>query len=211
MSLVFRFSAKYALTYLLIAVNIAVYIYTSILSGNFLVTDIKVAVQYGQYNRGVLEYGWYWQLLTAMFVHANLIHIVGNMLFLLIFGLRAEEMFRPYEYLSIYILAGLAGNLLTLYLSIYPPLLPLDYVSVGASGAIFGMFGAVTIYIRRALSQPMTSALIYAFLLLMLSAGLNVNIWAHLGGLVVGLLMGYAFAETRRRRVTYAYRYSYSR
>lgn len=199
----FTLSSKYSLTYVLIAVNVAVYAYTAFLSGSFTTISDEVLVQYGQYNLLVLEYGWYWQLFTAMFVHVNIVHIVGNMLFLLIFGLRAEEMFRPHEYLIIYLLSGFSGNLLTL-------ILPLNYLSAGASGAIFGMFGAVTIYARRAFNQPIMGALVYAFILLMLSAGLNVNVFAHFGGLVVGLLLGYGLAETRLSRKAHQYSYSYS-
>lgn len=199
----FTLSSKYSLTYVLIAVNVGVYAYTALLSGNFITISDKVLAQYGQYNLLVREYGWYWQLFTAMFVHVNIVHIVGNMLFLLIFGFRAEEMFRPHEYLIIYLLSGFSGNLLTL-------ILPLNYLSAGASGAIFGMFGAVTIYARRAFNQPIIGALAYAFILLVLSAGLNVNVFAHFGGLVVGLLTGYKLAETRMSKKAYEYSYSYS-
>ena len=56
--------------------------------------------------------GAYYQLFTSMFIHASIFHLVGNMLFLLIFGLRGEEMFSLPEFLGIYLLGGLAGNLL---------------------------------------------------------------------------------------------------
>jgi rhomboid protease GluP len=198
-----KFSPRYMLTYALIAVNIAVYAYTAFLSHDLTAISGEVLEQYGQSNSLVIEHGWYWQLFTAMFVHVNIVHIAGNMLFLLIFGLRAEEMFRPHEYLLIYVLSGFAGNVLTL-------LLPLNYLSAGASGAIFGLFGAVIIYARRAFNQPIVGALIYAFVLLMLSVGLNVNVFAHFGGLAVGLLMGYALAAARPSRRAVQHSYSYS-
>jgi rhomboid protease GluP len=124
------------------------------------------------------------------------------MFFLLIFGLRAEEVFSLKEYLLIYFLSGLAGNMLTL-------LFGFDMISAGASGAIFGVFGACIIYFRRAIGQSIMSALLYAFFLFMINLGPNVNIFAHLGGLVVGLLIGYMLAAARKRRVAYEYRYSY--
>lgn len=197
----FTLSSKYSLTYILIAVNVAVYAYMAFLSGNFITINYEVLLQYGQSNEYVFG-GQYWQLITAMFVHVSIMHIVGNMLFLLIFGLRAEEMFRPHEYLIIYLLSGFSGNLLTLILPFY--------LSAGASGAIFGMFGAVTIYARRAFNQPIIGALAYAFILLVLSAGMRVNVIAHFGGLVVGLLMGYGLAETRLSKKAHQYSYSYS-
>jgi rhomboid protease GluP len=162
-------------------------------------------LQYGQVNELVIYYGQYYQLFTSMFVHANIAHIAGNMLFLLIFGLRGEEMFSLPEYLSIYFLGGLTGNLLSLLL------LPLDVPSVGASGAIFAMFGACTIYARRSVRQSIIGALIYALFLLLLSSGLEVNNFAHIGGLVTGLLIGYMLATRRKPETRYTISYSYSK
>ena len=198
----YKTSKKYMPTYILIALNLAVYVYTSIIGNNFVVTSDSVIRVYGQVNALVYE-GAYWQLFTAIFIHADLLHLFGNMLFLLIFGLRAEELFSTPEYFLIYLLSGLTGNLLTLLLG--PQL-----VSVGASGAIFGMFGAVAIYVRRAIGQSILSALMYAFFLLMISWGPNVNFLAHLGGLVAGLLIGYLLAVKRKFKVVYAYEYRYS-
>lgn len=201
--LMFKSSRKYMPTLILIAINIAVYAWTAYLSQNLIDINDTVLELYGQWNRQVLYGGAYWQLFTSMFVHVNIVHIAGNMLFLLIFGLRAEDMFSVEEYLGIYILSGLAGNAFSL-------LLGLDMISAGASGAIFGMFGAVTIYVRRSVGQSIITALMFAFFLLLVNIGPGVNVLAHLGGLVIGLLMGYAFAVTRRKAVTYQYRYSYS-
>lgn len=175
----------------LILVNVLVYAYTSIEGGNFLVTSDNVLLVYGQYNWAVIAQGWYWQLFTSMFVHVHLLHIILNMFFLLIFGLRAEELFTGEEFLFIYLTSGLAGNVLTL-------LLPLETLSAGASGAIFGIFGASTIYIRKTLSTSIYGALIYSLLFLMLSASEGVNLLAHLGGLAAGLGMGYYFAKSRK-------------
>jgi rhomboid protease GluP len=197
-------SQKFKPTLILIALNIAFYIYTSVVGGNFLETNINMIVQYGQVNELLLYYGYYYQLLTSMFVHANIAHIGGNMLFLLIFGLRSEEMFSLPEYLAIYLLGGLSGNLLSLLL------LPLTVPSVGASGAIFALFGATAVYARRSVSQSIIGALVYAFFLLLLSSGPDVNIFAHLGGLGTGLLIGYLLATRRKPETRYTISYSYS-
>lgn len=194
-------SKKYMPTYIIIAVNMAVYVLTSILSWNFVEMDYRVVSQYGQFNLFVFN-GWYWQLFTSIFVHANIVHLIGNMIFLLIFGLRAEELFKIQEYLAVYFIPGIAGNLLTL---LFGP----DMISAGASGAIFGLFGACTIFIRQALGQSIVSVLIYSFFMLIISTGPNVNNLAHLGGLVVGLLIGYFLAKRRRIGMVYEYTYSY--
>ena len=193
---------KYKPTYILIALNVAVYIYTSVLSGNALQTSIDVQAQWGQYNLLVFN-GWYYQLLTSMFIHASLFHLVGNLLFLLIFGLRGEEMFSLPEFLTIYLVGGLFGNILSLG---FGP----DFISVGASGAIFAMFGACVIYGRRSVRQSILGALVYAFFLFFINTGAGVNIAAHLGGLVFGLLLGYLIATRRKPNHEEKVRQSYS-
>jgi rhomboid protease GluP len=181
---------KYKPTLILIAVNVAVYVYTAFLSGNALQTSIDVQAQWGQYNLLVFH-GWYYQLFTSMFVHASIFHLVGNMLFLLIFGLRGEEMFSLPEYLIVYLVGGLFGNILSLALG------P-DSISVGASGAIFALFGACVIYSRRSVRQSILGALVYAFFLFFINVEPGVNILAHLGGLGFGLIVGYIIATRRK-------------
>jgi rhomboid protease GluP len=198
-------SQKFKPTYILIALNIAFYVYTSVVGGDFLNTSNSMVLQYGQVNGFVLYYGWYYQLFTSMFVHANIAHLAGNMLFLLIFGLRGEEMFSLPEYLLVYFIGGLTGNLLSLWL------MPLYVPSVGASGAIFALFGAVAVYARRSISQSIIGALIYAFFLFLISTGPDVNVFAHLGGLVAGLLIGYVLATRRKPSTKYTISYSHSR
>ena len=196
-------SQKFKVTYILIAINVIVYIYTSVVGGNFLETGNSMIYQWGQVGDAVINGGAYYQLLTSMFVHASVVHIAGNMLFLLVFGLRCEEMFSLPEYLAIYFFGGLAGNMLSLLF------LPLLVPSVGASGAIFAMFGAAIIHARRSVGQSVLSALIYGFFLLFLSAAPNVNNLAHIGGLVVGLILGYVLGARRKRGTQYKTTYSY--
>jgi rhomboid protease GluP len=198
----FKNSQAYMPTYTLIAINVAVYGYTSILSGNINGTSDSVISSYGQYNALVLN-GEPWRLLTAIFIHADLLHIVGNMVFLLIFGLRAEKMFDLKEYLAVYFISGLAGGLLTL-------LMGPDVWSIGASGAIFGIIGASLIYPSRAIGQSILIALLFSFFLLIInSLSPDVNVFAHLGGLAAGLLIGYALAATRKAGQMVTYKYNY--
>ena len=195
-------SEKYKPTYILIAVNVAVYVYTSIVGGNFLSTNFENIPPLYQYNFAVFH-GWYFQLFTSMFVHASIPHIVGNMLFLFIFGLRAEEMFSLHEYLGIYLIGGLVGNVLSLAFGPF-------FVSVGASGAIFALFGACVIYDRHSVRQSIVGALVYSFFLLFLSGlGAGVNDLAHLGGLGFGLLVGYWIATTRKPEHQYNVKYKH--
>jgi len=196
-------SEKYYPTYILIAANVLVYVYTSLVGGNFLETTNPMIYQWGQVGGAIIYDGAYYQLLTSMFVHASIVHLAGNMIFLLVFGLRCEEMFSLPEYLSIYFLGGLFGNLLSL------GFLPYDVPSVGASGAIFALFGAAIVHARRSVGQSIIGALIYGFFLLFLSSAPNVNNLAHIGGLVVGIIIGYVLAARRKRGTQYRATHSY--
>jgi len=194
-------SDKYKPTYILIALNVAIYIAGAIVGGNAIETGDSVVLVWGQVNAFVFA-GAYWQLFTSMFIHASIFHLVGNMLFLLIFGLRGEEMFSLPEYLGIYFLGGLAGNLLSL---LFGP----NFISVGASGAIFAMFGACLIYDRRSVRQSILGAVVFAFFLFFINTGEGVNILAHLGGLLVGLLLGYVIASRRKPEQQINYQFQY--
>ena len=100
-------------------------------------------------------------------------------------------MFSIAEFLGIYLIGGLVGNLLSLVFGPY-------FVSVGASGAIFALFGACIIYDRRSMRQSILGALVYAFFLFFINTGEGVNILAHLGGLGFGLIIGYLLASRRK-------------
>jgi rhomboid protease GluP len=181
---------KYKPTYILIALNVAIYIAGAVVGGNAFTTSDGVVAQWGQVNQFVFQ-GAYYQLITSMFIHASIVHLVGNMLFLLIFGLRGEEMFSLPEYLGVYLVGGLVGNVLSLAFGPY-------FISVGASGAIFALFGACVIYSRRSVRQSILGALVYAFFLFFINTGEGVNILAHLGGLGFGLIVGYLIAMRRK-------------
>ncbi len=111
-------------------------------------------------------------------------------------------MFSLPEYLGVYLLGGLTGNVLSLVLG--PNL-----ISVGASGAIFAMFGACAIYARRSVGQSIVGALLFGFFLLIISSGADVNYLAHVGGLAAGLAIGYILARRRKPRMSYQTPYSY--
>ncbi len=182
-------------TRLLILVNVLVYIGTSIASRNLLETGENVLRTVGQANYLVLH-GAVWQLFTSNFVHVNLAHLFGNMIFLMIFGMGAETLFNRRQYFIIYLASGLFGSILSLFTGI-------NSVSAGASGAIFGLFGAVTIYSEGLDARAILTALFYSIYFLAVNMGANVNVYAHVGGLIIGLLLGYYYARGTPRENRY--------
>ena len=137
-----------------------------------------------------------------MFVHFGPAHILFNMFGLYYFGRLNENVFSPPKFLAIYFISGLLGSVMSLVL------LPLSTVSGGASGAIFGLVGSYVAIARRA--QHMGAALLYALLIFAQSSFLpGVNIYAHLFGLIGGLVLGLVFAA-QRKPIGYSESYSYT-
>jgi rhomboid protease GluP len=174
---------KISMTYILLAINIAVYIVESILSGNPFFQSDKVLMIMGKYNALVFE-GWWWQLFTSMFVHVTIAHITFNMFFLWILGVQYERIFGGKSLLFLYILSGLAGNLLSLFLY------PWWYVTAGASGSIFGIFGAIILFNAR-ITGNIRFYILYGFIIFIFNSMFaNVDIFGHLGGLLSGMVVG---------------------
>ena len=121
-------------TLILIVINVLIYFLTSL--GNYcLRIDDSVIEQFAVTHNNLNL----WRLTTAMFLHANLEHIIGNMLFLWIFGAAVEGRLRPAKFILVYLIAGWTGGLLSDILlgAVHP-----DTPSLGASGAIMGIAGA---------------------------------------------------------------------
>ncbi len=139
-----------------------------------------------------------WTIVSAMFAHANISHILFNMLALYFYGMWVLGLLGEVKFLIVYFLGGLAGNALFLLLSD-----PYS-IAVGASGAIFAIGGTLVVMRPRLkviiFPIPIPMDLWIAILLLAgLSFAPNVGWQAHLGGLAVGLAAGFYFRMRERR------------
>ncbi|MFJ3394447.1 rhomboid family intramembrane serine protease [Leifsonia aquatica] len=176
-------------TYAIIAVCVVVFILQSL---PFIGGQITQAIQYaGVYSdpRAFEP----WRMLTSVFAHASIIHILLNMYTLWIFGSILEPMLGRLRFLGLFLISGFAGSVGVLLLG--NPLQPV----VGASGAIFGMFGAFFI-IQRRLGGNATQILVLVALNIGIGflPGLNIAWQAHVGGLIGGVLVGLIYVETRK-------------
>jgi membrane associated rhomboid family serine protease len=135
--------------------------------------------------------GQFWRLFTAMFLHANLLHLAFNAYALWLFGRAVEEEFGRANMVAIYFVSGFLASAASYAFG------PIDTLAVGASGAIFGIFGAFVAFNYRRRHLALASAnLRQAAVLLLLNAVLAVANgaidWrAHLGGFIAGFLAGY--------------------
>ncbi len=151
-----------------------------------------------QMNSKVINEQEYWRLFTAMFLHADVFHIFSNLIALLLFGAAVEKNYTKMQYLVIYFVSGLIGNIFSLFL------LPLNAISLGASGAIFGLIGASFIlFVLDGEKFLLLIGLFYLVYFIISSLAPGINLWAHLFGLVGGITFGYIFMRSRRIREDY--------
>lgn len=135
-----------------------------------------------------------WRLLTAALVHGGIWHVGLNMLALWMIGRSLEPLLGRWRFLTLYVLSALGGSVAVTLLSFLTPV-------VGASGAIFGLFGALLVIGRHIGANTAGIAIILGVnLVIGFLPGYNISWQAHVGGLVVGLLVGFIFTRTRARR-----------
>jgi len=175
----------------------------------------EVVLRYGLVPDVVLGGGQLYTFLTSMFLHADLFHLGGNMLFLYVFGDNVEDTFGHVRYLLFYLLAGIAASLLHIFTALY--IGGSDIPTIGASGAIAGVLGAYFVLYPRSriltlvflfwitiVAIPAVVFLglwfVYQFLYGTLGAGGGVAYWAHIGGFIAGIIFGVAWRGRRRKR-----------
>jgi rhomboid protease GluP len=190
-------TTRYKLTYTIIGINIVMYIISAIYSGSLDDLPLDKLLDLGAMNGllVVLKGEWY-RVFVAMFLHGGLMHIAMNMFSLYIVGRVVETYFSKISYLILYFSSGLFGAMLSLYM--HP-----NSVGVGASGAIFGVFGAIIgffLYHKNRLGTQSNEVLKEFVVILVLNLVLGISISsidlsAHIGGLFVGIIGGYVISR----------------
>jgi|SRR5579859_2123916 len=185
----------YPVTAGLVAVNVAVFVAMVVGGGSMTHFSNGDIIRWGA-NWGILTLGGeYWRLLSAAFVHANIIHIALNMWCLLYLGRLSERLFGRWQTAVIYLLTGVGGSLLSLAWES-------DRLSVGASGAIFGLAGAILsgvkfgdLSITSGEKRSIFSSVVFfaGFSFFMGMRG-NTDNMCHMGGFISGLIIGLPLA-----------------
>lgn len=177
---VFRNNEKPIVTMMLIFINVIVYL-LSLVDYNGILNNFANYYLY-------VKNGEYYRIFTSMFVHANILHLVSNMYALYVVGPIIEKYYGRGKFLLIYLGSGIIGSLFSVVLT--------NYASVGASGAIFGLFGALLYFgykYRATLDGFLRSSIIPTLLVNLLLGFMipGIDVSAHLGGLIGGLLFSY--------------------
>jgi len=187
------------LTRVLLAINVIVYLWertTGVLTNN-----VTLETHGALFGPDVLAGEW-WRMFTAAFMHFDDMHILFNMIALLSVGTYVEAIYGAPRMAIVYALSIVGGGLAVTYFS------P-DVITLGASGAIFGLFGALAVAGLR-LGQRgrdimrQTTAIIVINLVVGFIPGSNISIVDHVGGLIAGTICGVLLFRTPRPRAAVA-------
>jgi membrane associated rhomboid family serine protease len=174
----------------------ATWLFTSAFQFGLESVEEKLATSGGLFAPLVVN-GEYWRLGTAIFLHANALHLILNCFALYHIGSIAHRQFQWHKTLLIFGLSGVFGNAVSFFFI-------KDALSVGASGALFGLLGAITAYIvaNRSMFNARDHRFTLSVMLIIIAISLaygvidgNVDNWAHLGGLICGYATGFFLAH----------------
>jgi membrane associated rhomboid family serine protease len=136
--------------------------------------------------------GQYYRLLTAAFLHSGVLHILFNMFALAQLGPVLEQALGRWRFLALYLLSALGGSVAGYVLA------PVNQPSVGASGAIFGLFGAYYVIVRRMGGETQSILVLLGVNLAITFTVPSIDWRAHLGGLVTGAVIAAAYSYLPR-------------
>lgn len=170
-------------TYALIGINIAVFV------AQFLTNEDLWFYLGAKINEFIIAGEW-WRLITPVFLHANLIHLGINCYSLFIFGTQVEALFGYRRYIVIYMISGVASVVLSFVMS--------PSMSVGASGAIFGLVGAMLVHLYRHRKlfgergrRRLVDVAVVAGINLLIGLNPGIDNWGHVGGLIGGVVLAW--------------------
>ncbi|MFT3884317.1 MAG: rhomboid family intramembrane serine protease [Flavobacteriales bacterium] len=176
-------------TPLLIWANVLVFAAMAIAGLGFMEFDPKDLITWGGDFKPLVLEGQWWRLFTSTFLHGGLLHLLFNMYGLLMVGIFLEPVLGRWWVLGLYVCCGLVASATSLYWHD-------DQVGVGASGAIFGLYGVlIALLLTGVFERSFTKSLLVSMLFfvgynLLMGIQGNVDNAAHIGGLVCGLVLG---------------------
>ena len=183
---------KPVVTYILIVLNLMVFLY-GVLHGHD-----ELINMFGN-NYELVQNGEFYRLFTCMFVHADILHILFNMIALYSIGPVVERYYGKSKFLLIYLVSGLLGSIFS------GVFMTADSISIGASGAIFGLLGSICYftYYYRATLQGILRGSIMPVIIINLVIGFlssSIDLSAHIGGLIGGILISMAIGIGDKHR-----------
>lgn len=175
-------------TIFLAAVNVIIFLIIESVGST---EDSEIMYQWGaMYSPDVFEGGQWYRIITSMFLHFGINHLLNNMVVLLILGYQMEEKYGRLKYLITYFVCGIVGNIISGAAEMAAD----SYtIGAGASGAVFGIFGVILVMVfksRKQFGRVSAIQMIVLFLLMVFgNTQEGVDWMAHLGGALCGVVM----------------------
>ncbi len=186
------------ITQLIIDLNVGIFVLMAVTNLGIYNFDIASLVHWGGNLRALTLGGDWWRLVTCMFVHGGIMHLFSNMVAFVFVGLILEPILGRGRFVLAYLLTGFGASIASL-------LWHNNTVSVGASGAIFGLYGVILALLfsnilPRILNKIfLVSAFVYIAYNLVKGATVGIDTAAHIGGLVSGCVVGFMFFQDAAR------------
>ncbi|MBC7865881.1 MAG: rhomboid family intramembrane serine protease [Bacteroidia bacterium] len=186
----FKFRKDYLVTPAIFYINLILYVAVSLSEGNFWMPSVGTIVKFGGNANYLTLDGQWWRMISSMFLHYGPIHFLSNMYALTRIGFVLENFVGKWRLISIYFFTGICASMLSTWWHTLS-------VGVGASGAIFGLFGLFLALVttefvakenRRALIKNIGITIVIN---LVIGTQFNIDNSAHIGGLIAGIVAGY--------------------
>ena len=197
---IFKPTEGYFVSPILININLLVFILMLISGVHILLPDNQDLLNWGANFRPMTLDGQWWRLFTACFLHIGILHLLLNMYALLYIGLLLEPYLGKTRFLAAYLISGIAASMTSLWWHDLT-------ISAGASGAIFGMYGVfLALLTTNLLDKSVKKALLTSIAVFVgynilngLKPNSGIDNAAHIGGLLSGLIIGYAFVPSLKQ------------
>lgn len=192
MSLLHDLNKKFIpfLTYGIFALNAALFLYSL-----FGINDTKLLYYFAIIPQNIIGGHEYYRLLTAVFIHVTAMHFGYNMLSLYIFGYRIEKNYGRAAFFIIYIFSGVCGSLLSIFVT--------KSVAIGASGAIYGLIGAMFVltYREKRIIDGLNAQTMLAYIIAGIAIGFSdrgIDNFGHIGGLLGGIVISFIILQVKK-------------
>ena len=189
------------ITITLLIANVLIFLYTDII----LTPEDKTIfyLQYANISELTFAYKQFYRLITSTFMHFDISHLVGNMFSLFIIGYQLEPVMGHIKYTVLYLISGIAASICS---ALYFTNIQVPAIAVGASGAIFGVFGAYVTFalLGKIEKQYISYPRLIVAAALMIFSGMqqeSVDNAAHLGGVIIGSIIAYIYCICQKNKI----------
>lgn len=195
-----RLNRRPFITYAILIINIAMFLLMEITGSS---QNVLTLVQFGAKSNLFIAAGEWWRLITPMFLHIGVVHLIMNSLIIYFLGMQLEEIYGHLRFTLIYLFSGIFGNILSFAFN--------DAISAGASTAVFGLFMTTLVLANERPNNPAIQAIARNYRILIIiniifnlfDAG--VDLAGHLGGLAGGFLVAKALTKTNDKDFRLSY------